>query len=52
MKFIKSVKKNEKTDYSYHLDNLDEIISRLDPMDFSNINILNNDLLNYMISKA
>ena len=52
MKFIKSVKKNEKTDYSYHLDNLDEIISRLDPMDFSNINILNNDLLNYMISKG
>lgn len=52
MKFIKSVKKNEKLDYSYHLDNLDEIISRLDPMDFSNINILNNDLLNYIISKV
>lgn len=51
MKFIKSVKKNEKLDYSYHLDNLDEIISRLDPMDFSNINILNNDLLNFIISK-
>lgn len=52
MKYIKSVKKNEKLDYSYHLDNLDEIISRLDPMDFSNINILNNNLLNYIIDKV
>lgn len=52
MKYIKSVKKNEKLDYSYHLDNMDEIISRLDPMDFSNINILNNNLLNYIIDKV
>ena len=49
MKFIKSVKKNEKLEYSYHLEKLEEIISRLNPMDFSNINVLNIDLIDFLI---
>ena len=49
MKFIKAVKKNEKLEYSYHLEKFEEIITRLNPMDFSNINVLNIDLIDFII---
>lgn len=49
MKFIKAVKKNEKLEYSYHLEKFEEIITRLNPIDFSNINVLNIDLIDFII---
>ncbi len=48
MRFIKSVKKNEQLKYSYHLEKIEEIVKRLNPMDFSNIVVLNIDLIDFL----
>ena len=52
MKFIKSVKKDEKNDFLYSLYNIDEIISRLDLIDFCNKSILNINLIDHMLNKS
>lgn len=49
MQFVKNVKKNSKMEnYSYHLNNLSEIINRLDIFDYSSNSILNFDLFDYI----
>ena len=49
MQFVKNVKKDSKMEnYSYHLDNLNEIVNRLDIFDYSSDSILNFDLFDYI----
>lgn len=49
MQFVKNVKKNSKMEsYSYHLDNLSEIVNRLDIFDYSSDSILNFDFFDYI----
>lgn len=49
MQFVKNVKKDSKMEnYSYHLDNLNEIVKRLDIFDYSSESILNFDLFDYI----
>lgn len=49
MQFVKNVKKDSKMEnYSYHLDNLNEIVNRLDIFDYSSNSILNFDLFDYI----
>ena len=49
MQFVKNVKKNSKMEnYSYHLENLNEIVNRLDIFDYSSDSILNFDFFDYI----
>lgn len=49
MQFVKNVKKDSKMgNYFYHLDNLNEIINRLDIFDYSSDSVLNFDLFDYI----
>ena len=49
MQFVKNVKKDSKIEnYSYHLDNLNEVVNRLDIFDYSSESILNFDLFDYI----
>lgn len=49
MQFVKNVKKDSKMEnYSYHLDNLNEVVNRLDIFDYSSDSILNFDLFDYI----
>lgn len=52
MQFVKNVKKDNKMEfYSYRLENLSEIVNRLDIFDYSSKSILNYDLFNYIFDE-
>lgn len=51
MQFVKNIKKNCKmNNYAYHLNNLTEIVNRLDIYDYSSECILNYDLFDYIFN--
>lgn len=53
MQFVKNVKKDNKMDsYSYRLENLDEIVNRLDIFDYSSTSIYNFDLFDYIFNES
>ena len=53
MQFVKNIKKNNKINpYSYHLENLSEIIDRLDIFDYSSSCIWNYDLFDYIFDES